>query len=582
MAFDGIVIRAITNELIDTIHGGKVEKIYQPLAKELIIKVRARGKSHQLFISCDPTHPRIHLTNTKYTNPEIPPMYCMLLRKYLEGSYVRRIEQWKLERMIKIEFEALNELGDTARFWLVVEIMGKHSNILFIDPSRKIILDSIHHVNRQVNSFRELLPGKEYTLPPTQDKLNVMEMNTESLETLLTAWKSKESSGEAVLWKQFFLHHFQGISPMISELLWEKSHQQPDQLINVANDLQLQLKQHDYQPCLVEQNNGKYIAFSAVDLQPLYKDAKVNSFASINACIDAFYQNKAQHFLVQRESHSIFQKVNSSLKRSKNKLEKLVRTLEGAEQAEQYRLMGELLTANLYQMQKGLQQVIVIDYYDPEQSELIIPLDPRLTPNENAQSYFKKYNKQKNSIPVVTEQIQVTRLEIDYLESILQQLETTELDDLAEIRQELEEEGYWFDNKTTQHKKKQKQQKIIPQKYVSSSGIDIWVGKNNKQNDVLTTQLADKLDTWLHTKDIPGSHVVIRSTQYDDTTLLEAAHLAAYFSKARESGQVPVDYTLVKHVKKPSGSKPGYVIYEQQKTLYINPDLHTIKTLVQK
>ncbi|OEF98523.1 Rqc2 family fibronectin-binding protein [Desulfuribacillus alkaliarsenatis] len=579
MAFDGIVIRSVVHELSEKLIGGRVDKIYQPLAKELIIRIRTRGENHQLFLSADPTHPRIHLTQQKFINPDIPPMFCMLLRKHLENSHIKKISQWNLERIITLEFETTNEIGDPVTYWLIIEIMGRHSNIIFVNPEKKTIIDSIYHVNRQVNSYRELLPGKDYFTPPSQDKLNMLATPVESIDQILDSWKQQESLNNTVEWDKFFLLNFQGVSPLIAKELWARTNKSPTNIISVYKQFVTELKEHNYKPCIVSQDK-KFKHFSALDVSNSQPNSDIQFYSSINACIENFYTYRSHQIFVQREAQDLLQKVVSLNKRATTKLKKLKKSLQEADEAEHYKLLGELLTANLYNTKRGLTNIKVVNYYDPEQALIEIPLDPAKSPNENAQSYFKKYNKQKNSVPKINEQIELTNKEIAYFESILQQLDNAELPDVTEIRQELIEEGYVI-NKEQAAKKKKKAHKntLEPLKFRSSTGLDIWVGRNNKQNDLLTTHIASKNETWLHTKDIPGSHVVIRHQDYDEQTLIEAASIAAFYSKARGSSQVPVDYTLVRNVKKPSGSKPGYVIYEQQKTLYVTPDEQFIKSL---
>jgi len=579
MAFDGIVIHAIVNELSKTIVGGRIDKIYQPLSKELIIRIRTRGENHQLFLSADPTNPRIHLTNKKFTNPDIPPMFCMLLRKHLENSRIKSISQWKLERIIRIEFETTNEIGDPVIYWLVVEIMGRHSNIIFVDPQKKIILDCIHHVNHQINSFRELLPGKEYNTPPLQSKLNLLEVDIDTIQHLVNEHEIEPDKNNTTNLERFFVTNFQGISPLVSSELWSRANNDVSKLVDIGISLKLTIINHSYKPCIVSNHRGVYLKYSAIDLHTSNKNDNIEYYQTTNHCVDEYYSQKAQQLFAQRDTHDLSTKITSLYKRAANKIEKLKNTLASANEAAQFKLMGELLTANLYQISKGQKQVEVTNYYDPEQRLIKIPLDARLTPNQNAQSYFKKYNKQKNSIPKINEQLELANEEMLYFETILQQLETADIQVVADIRQELIDEGYIF-YKGKPQKKKNNKPASKPLKCTSTTGVEIWVGRNNKQNDLLTTQIAGKNDTWLHTKDIPGSHVVIRSQQFDEQTLLEAANIAAYFSKARESSNIPVDYTLIKNVRKPNGSKPGFVIYDQQKTFYITPDHKLIQTLL--
>lgn len=582
MAYDGITLHAITHELSNTLVGGRVDKIYQPLAKEIVLRLRTRGANHQLLLSADPTHPRVHLTDTKFVNPDTPTMFCMLLRKHLENSYIKHISQWNLERVIRFEFESTNEIGDPVQFWLIVEIMGRHSNIILVDPGKKNILDSVHHVNRQVNSYRELLPGREYITPPSQEKHNLLTIEQTTLQQLYSDWTTRELQGEPQQWKKFFLANFQGISPLISSEMWFRAEQDHTKLQQVALQLRDDLLDHRYQPCIVKNAQGVYREFSAIDLTHIHRESEIVRLTTMNECVEQYYLYKTQQIFVQRETQGISQKLASAHKRTINKIVKLQDTLNNAREAERYKLMGELLTANLYQITKGQTQAEVVDYYHPDQATIVIPLDVRMTPVQNAQNYYKKYNKQKNSIPKVTEQIELAQQEQLYLESVMQLLDTADLQDIPDIRQELEEEGYLAPARDAKSKKQKQRQQSVPLKYRSSTGVEIWVGRNNKQNDMLTTQIAGKQEIWLHTKNIPGSHVVIRSQNPDDATLTEAALLAAYYSKARGSGQIPVDYTQIKNVKKPSGAKPGYVIYEQQNTIYVTPEeqqIHAMRRL---
>jgi predicted ribosome quality control (RQC) complex YloA/Tae2 family protein len=560
MSFDGIVTRAITEELKQNIVGGRISKIYQPYKQELLIHVRGNGQTFKLLISANPSYSRIHFTNEAYDNPSEPPMFCMLLRKHLEGNVITSIEQVEMERIISIETRGRNELGDETVKQLIIEIMGKHSNIVLVDKERNIILDSIKHISPAVNRHRTLLPGYEYMSPPSQEKLNPLLVDEETFLRKLD-FNSGKLANQIV-------GAFSGISPLFAnEVIHLAGLSGKQNLAHSFVSFVERIKNKQFQAVIVAGEKKEY--FYVLPLSHIGGETK--QFDSASVMLDRFYYGKAERDRVRQQGHDLERFIRNEKDKNDKKILKLEKTLKDAGRAEENQLLGELLTANMHMIEKGQSSVEVINYYDENNESITITLNPLKSPSDNAQSYYLKYQKAKKSVSFVLEQIELAKQEKAYFESLLQQMETAAPKDIQEIREELEEEGYV---KARQKKgnKKNKPQKPTLEEYTSNSGTPILVGKNNKQNDYLTNKIAHREEWWFHTKDIPGSHVVIRHQEPDEQAILDAATLAAYFSKARNSSSVPVDYTKIKYVKKPSGSKPGFVIYDHQQTVYITPN----------
>jgi predicted ribosome quality control (RQC) complex YloA/Tae2 family protein len=567
MAFDGMLVYAITEELKEELNQGKISKIYQPYERELILHIRAQGKNHKLFISANPSYPRIHLTEESYQNPQDAPMFCMLLRKHLEGGNIVEIKQVEMERIIYIDVRSRDELGDTSMKRLIIEIMGRHSNIILVDPERNMILDSIHHVTHAVNQHRVLLPGREYVTPPEQNKIHPFSVDQDTLIKKINFNQGK-LDGQLV-------QQFSGISPLLAkEILDQAGLANRDTLTDSFLTIIHKIKNKDIQPTITDSNGKGY--FYLFPLQHLKGEHQ--TFQSVSKMLEQFFHGKAERDRVKQKAHDFAKFLTNEKNKNEKKLKKLEQTREDSQKADHYKLCGELLTAYMHQIKRGDTSIEVVNYYDEDSSTLEIALDPRATANQNAQAYFKKYNKAKKSIEVIEAQIKLTHAEIEYFETLLQQLEQASPKDVEEIREELIE-GKYIRDRSKQKKRKKKETKPQLESYFSAEGIEILVGKNNIQNEFLTNRLGRPSDTWLHTKDIPGSHVVIRSEQFSEETLLEAAQLAAYYSKSGASSQVPVDYTLIKHVKKPSGAKPGYVIYDHQKTVYVTPSEELVEEM---
>lgn len=565
MSFDGLFTRNMTKELNENLLHGRINKIHQPYKNEIILVIRANGKNHKVLLSAHPSYSRVQLTAENYDNPSVPPMFCMLLRKHLEGSIIEGISQIELDRMIVFEVKGRNEIGDISYKQLIVEIMGRHSNIILVDKERNMILDSIKHISPSMNTHRTVLPGHTYVLPPQQDKIDPLEAETVDVLRALDF-----NSGK--LDKQI-VQSFAGISPLYAkEVVHRAGIGSGAAIAESFLSLIAHAKNFDIAPTLITADKE---TFYWMDLQHL--GGEKQTFPSLSELLDRFFYQKAARDRVKQQGNDLERFIRNERDKNVNKITKLERTLDDAQQADRYQLLGELLTSNLYAVERGMTEVSVVNYYDENGESITIPLNPQKSPSDNAQNYFSRYQKAKNAIKIVHEQIEKAQEEIVYLEQLLQQLESASTKDVEEIREELEEEGYLKVRKQT--KKKKANMKPVLEQYTSTDGTKILVGKNNKQNDYLTNRVAGRDEVWLHTKDIPGSHVVIKSSNPTDETIKEAANIAAYFSKARESSSVPVDFTEVKQVKKPKGAKPGFVIYEGQQTVYVTPDLDLVRSL---
>ncbi|NOL32484.1 Rqc2 family fibronectin-binding protein [Bacillus altitudinis] len=560
MSFDGIFTYGMTNELQETLTGGRISKIHQPYKHELIFHIRSKGKNHKLLLSAHPSYARVQLTEHHDDNPSEPPMFCMLLRKHLEGGFIERFEQIGLDRVIVLHVRSRNEIGDEQTRKLYIEIMGRHSNLILVEDETEQIIDGLKHLSPSVNSYRTVLPGHQYLLPPAQQKLNPFDVTKEDILKHLRFQEGKIANQ--------IVDTFSGVSPLFAkEAVHRAGLANQETIPSTLLEMFQLIQAHSFTPQLTRKDGKEY--FYLLELQ--HVDGDMKTFDSLSELLDRFYFGKAERDRVKQQAADLERFVANEKKKNENKLKKLTRTLEESQNAHKYQLYGELLTANIYAIKKGDKEATVINYYDEDGGEITIPLKTNKTPSENAQAYFTKYQKAKNAVEAVNEQIERTHEEIVYFDELIQQLSSASPKDLEEIREELVE-GKYLRPKQKRNAKKKKTSAIQLEAYESSQGVPILVGKNNKQNEYLTTKAAARDDIWLHTKDIPGSHVVIRHKAPDEQTLLEAAQIAAYFSKAKESSSVPVDYTKIRHVKKPNGAKPGFVTYDQQQTLFVTPD----------
>jgi predicted ribosome quality control (RQC) complex YloA/Tae2 family protein len=570
MSFDGLFTKAIVAELASTLKGGRINKVHQPYKNEVILTIRANGVNQKLLFSAHPSYARVQLTNEAYENPSEPPMFCMLLRKHIEGYILEDVYQVENDRMIIFEIKGRNEIGDVSYKQLIIEIMGRHSNIVLVDKTRNIILDSVKHVSFAVNSHRAILPGQPYIYPPEQNKQNPFSAVEEDLLR-----KIDFNSGKL---DRQIVEQFAGTSPLFAKEVIYQSGIANRTTVPKTFILMIQrIANGELKPSIMSTENKEVYYLFPLE----HVNGEIKSFLTISEMLDRFYFGKAERDRVKQQGNDIERLIINEKEKNEKKIEKLEDTLKEAEKADQLQRFGELLTANLYAAKKGMQEIEVIDYYDENGGTVAITLDPRRTPSENAQKYFSKYQKAKNSVSIVIEQIEKAREEVIYFENLLQQVQSASPKDIQEIREELIEGGY-IRSRQKRNAKKMSNAKPILDHYLSSNGTEIIVGKNNKQNDYLTNKLAARDEIWLHTKDIPGSHVVIRSKEPIEETIHEAANLAAYYSKARNSSSVPVDFTKVRFVKKPNGAKPGFVIYDNQQTVYVTPDEEIVLKLKKK
>lgn len=582
MALDGVVLSNIIYELKNLLLGGRIDKIYQPEKDEIIISVRSLGNNYKLLLTSSASHARVHLTKIQKDNPAVAPMFCMVLRKHISGGKIIAINQPNFERILNIDIESLNEMGDTTIKTLVIEIMGKHSNIMLLDE-QGIIIDSIKHISHDTSSVREVLPGKKYVLPPSQNKLNILQLDELSFKNIL--------SKKGIKIQNLIYQSYSGISPSLASEICFRANVYADNyfeqlndndiknLFNAFNNLRTIIIENNFSPEIIF-DNKTIIDFSSIEMTQ-YKSYSKQKYDSISEVIERFYADKDSSSRIKQKSHDLHRLLMSNIERCIKKKEIQTKTLKDIEQKDKWKLYGELITANVYNIQKGFTNFETVNFYDENSPLVKIKLDSKLTPIENAQKYFNKYNKAKRTFIALQEQIKQNDNELKYLETTLASLDNSfDEENIIEIHSELAEEGYI---KKRRIKKGERIKKAKPIHYISSDEFDIYVGKNNKQNDELTLRFASSNDMWLHTKDIPGSHVIIKTKGFDipKTTIEEAAILAAFYSKGRNSSNVAVDYTLKKNVKKPNGAKPGMVIYEQNKTLYVTPNEQIIKNFEQ-
>lgn len=551
MSFDGVFTHAMVNELNNIIVGGRISKIQQPFKNELVLIIRNNRTNYPLLLSANPMYSRIQVTNSDFSNPDVPSNFVMSLRKNIDGAIISKIEQFDNDRTVLFDLETKDDLGYPLNFKLIVEIMGRHSNVILVNSQNNII-DLIKHVSSAKNRFRTMLPGENYISPPATNKKNPfndfsdteltdIQTNFEGLgkeTTVEINQRMDQADIKRVAFKEFFKEIDNKLTPTITTTADGTVHFSPIEYISL--------------------------------------EGKKEYFDTLSEMLDSFYRNRAQNDRMKSHGENLLGVVNNFIKRDKRKIKNLNKDLDKTKDMQKYRLFGELLTANMHLIKPGMKKITVNNYYTNEDIE--IKLDPKLSASANSQKYYKTYQKLKNSISHIDEQLTEANNEIKYLESVLYQISDSKLDNLNEIKDELIEQGYISKK---QKNKKRHNSKDIGNKFLSSNNILITVGRNNIQNDQLTLKVAKKNFIWLHVKNIPGSHVIISDSTPDDQTLLEAAQLAAFYSKAKNSSNVPVDYVPVKQIKKPNGAKPGFVIYEGQRTINVTPEYDTIEQLKQ-
>ena len=589
MAFDGLATKKITDDCNTLLSEGRIEKALQPEKDEIVLVIRARGANHRLLLSASANYARIHLSTLQKENPATPPVFCMLLRKHLVGGKIECFQQLDHDRILELKVLTTNDFGESCIKYLVIEIMGRHSNIILLNEERKI-LDSIKHIDFETSRVREVMPGRQYTLPPAQNKQNPVALLEDPMHigNMLQAAPTEDLRID-----KFLLESIKGISPLFArEICYRAGIDSTLRYHQLQQEERIAVEKatlETLQECYFSTENNAYIFYQDANMtQPfdvyfsnMQQYAWKKEFSTFSQALEAFYVSKDHKERMQQRSADLTKTISTHMERVLRKIGLQKAALRDAENRDQFQLFGELLTANLYRISEGSSSVSVVNYYSPDMAELEIPLDPNLSPSRNAQRYFKKYAKAKSTFENATRQLAESQEEFSYLESVLEMLhQAKDNADVTAIREELVQGGYIKARTGKGHNSKSKKaySSLPPRKLIAKDGTEILVGRNNRQNDELTLKFASNSDYWLHTKNIPGSHVIIRAKgqPVSTETIIEAAEYAAYFSKASDSDNVPVDYTQVRHVHKPQGAKPGMVIYENQKTVYVTPkkDLH--------
>lgn len=573
MAFDASAVRCLVNELREKLINGRIDKIHQPEKDEITLNIRTLTESNKLVISASSAHPRAHLTGVSKKNPITAPLFCMLLRKHIGGGKITAIEQAGFERIIKISIESYDELGDLTTKYLIAEIMGRHSNIILTDSNMKII-DCIKHIDFTISSVRELLPGLQYVSPPPQSKTDLIDIR----ETVGIDFSSPVQTADKAV-----LSAVAGISPLTArEIVYsafgrtdircaELTDNGRNKILYETVRLAKTVRENNFSPCIiVNTSSGKLMDFSVTPVKQYEGMADIHVFSSVSELLDTFYKTRDMHERMRQKSADLVKLLTNNIERISKKLVILNKTLENSRDKEKHKIYGDLLTANLHNITQGQAEIEAENYY--EGGTVKIALSPTLTPSQNAQRYYKKYNKAKTAEVEAQKQIENASYDLEYLESTLTAVQNADTEaDLNAVRAELIAEGYLARKVSP---KRQKQAISKPMHFISCDGFDIYTGKSNSQNDYITTRLANSSDLWFHTKGIHGSHTIIKlgiNKDVPKTTITEAAQIAAYYSKARESSQVPVDFTQIKNVKKPNGAKPGMVIYDSYNTIYVTP-----------
>lgn len=556
MALDGIFLYHLKNEISDFALNSRVDKIHQPSKDEIVINLRSMQGSKRLLISCNADTARVHFTNYPPDNPPKPPAFCLMLRKRLTGAWVTGIEQDDLERILKINFTGTNELGDKVSYSLIVEIMGRYSNIILTDSDDKIV-DCVKRIDESKSHIRRILPGVTYVAPPKQNKMNIF---TDDIELI----KSKTALCENGVYKAV-MNTVKGVSPIVCR--------------EVENGLSLDdLYTYAVNPVACVAVTDVPVDFSFVDIKQYGSTAQIRYFDTFSELLDYFFYERVRFMRIRSRSADLFKIITTLQERAVRKITNRTRELEDCRDKEKYKLYGDLINTNLYRLEKGCAYYELENYYD-DNNIIRIPADMSLSPAQNAQKYYKEYRKKQVAQSKLYDFIKEAENEARYLDSVLDLLSRSQTPtEISAIKNELAQAGYIRKNNTASNKN---QKALAPLRFKTSDGFDVYVGRNNIMNDTLTLKTARNYDTWFHVRDGAGSHVICSTsgTQITDTAIHDCAVIAAYYSKARDSSNVPVDYTLVKNVKKPNGAKFGFVIYTMQKTEFVTPNFEEVEKL---
>ena len=580
MALDGITLGLVKKELESYLIGSKIDKVHQPSKNELVFIMRTRNGAYRLYLSCDGQSPRVHMTRYNLENPKVPPMLCMLLRKRLSGAMLTSINQVQNDRILIFEFDGTTDIGDKTKYYVICEIMGQRSNIIFCDIDYRII-DAVKRIDEEKSSVREILPGLKYELPPIPEKCDILTDNTEKIVDVILD-KPEKMLSKAIL------DTLEGISPIVSREIAYRTvfgDKQTGMLSNIEKE-RLNTEISTIRSEIV--NNNSFYMLSSVDNVPFdfsfanirqYGNALIKKeYDSISELLDDFYFEKDKINRIKRKASDLFKILNNAVERTSRKINNRRLELEKSENREQLRIFAELITANQYRLTEKSSVYTVENYYD-NCNTVEIPVNPALTAQQNAQKYFKEYKKATNAEKLLHNLIEEGEQELVYLDTVLDTLSRADSDrEITEIRDELEKGGYV---KSRKGNKQKKDKPLPPIEFKSSDGFTILVGRNNVQNDILTLKTAKNYDMWLHVQKHAGSHTVIIADKKEitETAIFEAACIAAYHSKAKDSSSVAVDYTLIKNVKKPVGAKPGKVIYNTYNTVYVTPQKELIEKL---
>lgn len=576
MALDGAFLRHIKKELEEKLIGGRVDKIHQPNREELMVAFRTYESAYKVLFSARANSARVHFTSIPLENPKQPPMLCMLLRKKLQGAKLVAIRQPELERLLHFDFDTINELGDHTTLTLTMEIMGRYSNIILTDEDGKII-DALKRVDAEMSSQRLVLPGLTYHLPPPQEKLCILSSTSQQLTSAL-----KELPRDMELSKGL-LSVLQGVSPVVCRELAHQVGRGAELTVKTMDDEQYfrvgfffqklkdTVENADGTPFMAVNPQQKPMDFSFIEIHQYGTAAVVKAGESFSAMLDDFYRERDHQERMRVREQDLLRLLSNHSERLSRKIAAQQGELEQCAQRDSLRVAGDLISANMYALPKGAEFADLPNYYEESQPLVHIKLDPSLTPSQNAQKYYKEYRKAKTAEEKLTEQIEIATRELEYLDSVFDTLTRAETEqDLGEIRAELAEQGYV---RVLRSKKQKAPPLSAPLKFTTSDGFTVLVGRNNRQNDRLTMKTANNNDIWFHTKNIPGSHTVLVTDGKEPTStaMEEAAKLAAQHSRAKDSAQVPVDYTQIRNVSKPAGAKPGMVIYVNYKTIFVTP-----------
>ena len=584
MPLDALCLSGVVAELKPILTGAKIDKVHQPGRDEIILALRLGRGNGRLLLSASPNHPRLQMTELSRENPDAPPMFCMLLRKHLMGGRILSVEQPHLERIVELRLEVLDELGDRKERRLILEAMGRRANLVLVDDQGRIV-DCLRRVDGDMSAQRQLLPGLFYRLPPAMDKADPT-----ALDGAEWLRQVEQAPGESRV-DHWLLDTFGGWSPLVCREIAFRAGGRVDitfdelgaqgrvRVAEAAEALLNSVKENNFTPTVIsiEKRSKDFTFFPAEQ----YEEAgECAAYPTFSALMDRFYEQRENQERIRQKGQDLIRSVTNARDRTARKIANQQRELDATQDRERLRQFGDIITSNLHTMERGMATLRALDFYDPEGAEVDIKLDPLLTPQQNAAKYYKEYNKAKTAEEMLTIQLEKGRRELDYLNSVLENITLAEGErDLQEIRQELADTGYL--RRQTKGKDKGRRLSPKPMEFRSTAGLRISVGKNNVQNDLLTCKQAFKSDIWFHTQKIHGSHVILWTggAQPDLQSLNEAACLAAWFSQGRESGKVPVDYTPVKYVKKPAGARPGMVVYTTYETAWVTPDEGLVKRL---